>query len=111
MARHLGNGIYECADGIEREYDPDPIALCSHCEEETADRDDGLCSFCVEANPELTREADERRAAEQAAREASPEYQRQRAAWQERRARLMAEDEARWARLGIRPVERRAGAR
>jgi hypothetical protein len=97
MARHIGNGIYECADGIEREYDADPPARCSHCSDEYADGEDDLCSFCREEHA-----VEERRVA---AREADPEYQRQRAAGRARRERLMAEDRARWARDGIRSRE------
>lgn len=48
--RYLGDGIYEDAEGRRYEWDssdaqPDP---CASCEEEFADGEDGICSFCRE---------------------------------------------------------------
>jgi hypothetical protein len=63
MARHVGNGVYVCADGIAREYIPDPADWCRGCHEEVA-TSEGLCDFCLEEQSEA-----ERRAANEAKRQ------------------------------------------
>lgn len=48
--RYLGHGRFEDVDGHIHEYEPDPLPLCSACEQEVATCGD-LCDLCDEDRP------------------------------------------------------------